>query len=220
MTIHTEYDEIRPVANVAEMEEVYRLTHDSYVSKAYAENQSNGLLLHYPEYDVIPETTVLIALQDGKMIGTISVTLPGPFGYTLDRDFREEIAQLRNEGRQVGVIWRLVVKEECRSSRAVLLGLISAVTRHFLNHGLDTYLFEVNPRHERIYQRLLNMTVMSRKESAEGLQHAPAVLLRGNCENLPAEWRLSGYIPKNYDPVGLPMLDQILSPLPNKKTGS
>ena len=215
--MNKDYDEIRRVANVAEMEEVYRLTHDSYVSKAYTEIQDNGLLLHYPEFDVIPETKVLAALQDGKMIGTISLTIDGPFGFTLDRDFRDDIAKLRDEGRRVAVIWRLVVREDCRSSRTVLLGLISAVTRLAISHGVNTYLFEVNPKHERVYMRLLNMSVVARNEGAQGLQHAPAVLLRGDDENLPEEWRLGEYTPKKYDPVGLAMLDQLLTPLPEKK---
>ena len=215
-----DFDDIRSVTRVDEMEEVYRLTHDSYVSKSYAENQPNGLLLHYPEFDVIPETTVLGTWHNEKMIGTVSLTISGPFGFTLDRDFREDIEKIKNEGRTVAVIWRLVVREDNRSSRAVLIGLISSITRLALNLGVNTCFFEVNPKHERVYQRLLNMTTVSRKDGADGLQHAPAVLLRADLESLPAEWRLGDYSPEVLDPMGLAMLDQMLNPLPNMEEAS
>ena len=64
-----DYDNIRPVANIRELEAVYRLTHECYVAKSYVQNQPNGLLLHYPEFDVVPETTVLVAIHAGEVIG-------------------------------------------------------------------------------------------------------------------------------------------------------
>jgi len=211
---------IKPISNVKEMEDVYRLTHEAYVSSSYSEHQPNGLLLHYPEYDVIPETTVLVARQQGEMIGTLSLTVPGPFGFTLDREFKKEMDYMQQAGRVVVVMWRLAVKEEFRSSRNVVIGLFSAATRIALNHGVNSLVIEVNPKHERVYKRMLNMTTVSRIDETNGLQHAPGVLLRGDIETLPKEWMLGGQTLLAHDPIGLEMLDHILEPLPDFKKAS
>jgi hypothetical protein len=52
-----------------------------------------------------------------------------------------------------------------------------------------TCVFTFNPRHERIYKRLLNMkTVARRVETVHGLCHAPAVLMRWDFEDCPDMW--------------------------------
>jgi hypothetical protein len=212
--------EIRPINGVAEMKSVYELTHESYVAENYSEHQPNGLLLHYPEFDVIPETTVLIARQNNKIIGTLSLTIPGPFGFTIDRDFKKEIALLQQEGRVVVVMWRLAVKKEYRSSRSIVIGLFTEAARVALNAGANSLLIEVNPKHERVYKRMLNMTTVSRVDGAEGLQHAPGILLRGDLENFPKEWILGSQALQSHEPIGLEMLEQILEPNPEIRKAS
>lgn len=205
-----DYEEIRPVANVQELEAVYRLTHDCYVTSEYASTQPNGLLLHYPEYDVVPETTVLVAIHQGEIVGSISCTISDTQGLTIGHDFPEECLQMEKEGRVLCAIWRLVVKSSHRNSRQVLLGLISEVTRRLLESPMTTFLFVVNPKHARIYERLLNMRTVATKDGAEGLNNAPAVLLRGDRETLPAQWRLADFAVRSTDLVGLLTLELFL----------
>jgi hypothetical protein len=210
-----EYDEIRPVANIRELEAVYRLTHECYVAKSYVQHQPNGLLLHYPEFDVVPETSVLVAIHAGEVIGSISFTVSRTEGLTIGQDFREECLQMEKEGRVLCAIWRLVVKEAHRGSRQVLLGLISEATRRLLMSPMNSFLLVVNPKHTRVYKRLLNMREVGSKGITEGLHNAPAVLLRGDRETLPSEWRLANFAVGSHTPMGLLSLESFLKPAAN-----
>jgi hypothetical protein len=203
---------IRYATAIQDMEAVFRLTHECYVAQGYVTPQSNGLLLHYPEHDVLPETRVLIAFQDGQVVGSASFTLSGREGLTICHDFLDECNAIEKEGRIIGAVWRLVIKETCRSSRQVLIGLLSELLRHGLRARVNTALIVVNPRHERVYQRLLNMQVVARKEVTGGLSNAPAVLLRCDYEHLPPEWKLAEAAIHVNEPLGLATLESLLDP--------
>ncbi|WP_419656174.1 hypothetical protein Dvar_52740 [Desulfosarcina variabilis str. Montpellier] len=190
-SFHHEDEEIRvrPVRTSQEMKEVYRIVHDAYLEKGYIKEQPHGKLIHYPHLDGIPETTVLVALDNCKVIGTNSVTFDGLYGMHVDEDFREECNQIRLENRMLAASWRIATRKSCRNVRKVVMKLIQKTVDHALMNGVETMLFTFNPRHERIYKRLLNMTTIARDdESVAGLSNAPAVLMRVDKENLPDRW--------------------------------
>ena len=95
--------EIRPIRGAEELDSVYRLTHDSFLERGYCQPQPDGPLIHYPHLDNIPETTVLVAVVQGEIMGTLSFTLDGPRGFHLDGDFKTECGRIRAEGKA----WRL-----------------------------------------------------------------------------------------------------------------
>ncbi len=183
---------IRPVANAAELKMVHRLTHDCYVAKGYCKPQPNGLLSHYPEFDASPQTTVFIAIRAGSVVGSISMTLDGPLGLTVDKDFNQECNAMRQSGRKIGCAWRLVMQHSMNPSRQILMNLIKAIATLGLRYGSDTWLFTVKPRHETIYHRMRRMYTVARKETTLGLTNAPAVFLRCDVENLPPTWKTIG----------------------------
>ncbi|MFH1023183.1 MAG: radical SAM protein [Planctomycetota bacterium] len=177
---------IRPVQNKEEMDEVYRLTHDAYLERGYCAPQPGGRLVHYPQLDRIPETTVLVALVDGAIVGTNSLTLDGPSGVNADMDFKRECDAIRREGRKVASSWRLATRSFCHDERNVVMSLIRETVIRALEMDVRTCVFILNPRHERVYQRLLNMKTVARSGGTAGLQNAPAVFMRCDVETLPA----------------------------------
>ncbi|MCK6473383.1 MAG: hypothetical protein L6R28_16690 [Planctomycetes bacterium] len=180
---------VRPVRSSLELEEVYRLTHDAYVERNYCTPQPDGKLIHYPHLENIPETTVLVALQDGKVMGTVSLTLDGPQGIHADLDFADVARLARSEGRKLGAAWRMATRQTLRGERQVVMALIGEVVSYaFEVFDLDTFLCTFNPRHERIYGRLLGMRTIARNETSEGLENAPAVLMRCDREMVPEKW--------------------------------
>lgn len=181
--------DVRPIRTTFELESVYRITHDSYLERHYCEPQPNGRLVHFPEYDCIPETTVLIAVLDGEIVGTTSFTLDGPLGLHVDHDFKSTCDLIRSENRTLAASWRLATKSTFRNQNEVVMALISATTRILLDSGTQTCLFTFNPRHERIYQRLLNMKTVARGDRARGLLNAPSVLMRCDHEEVPERFR-------------------------------
>src|SRR5438552_3052516 len=114
---------IRPIANDDELLMVHRLTHDCYVSKGYAAPQPDRRLVHYADFDGLPQTTVIVAIRRGEVIGSVSMTLDGPWGLTVDKDFKDVCDSLRYAGRSLAVIWRLVMKDSVKPSRRILMAL-------------------------------------------------------------------------------------------------
>jgi len=179
---------IKKAENAGEMEGVHRLTHDTYFEQEYIDRQPGGKLIHYPHLENIPETTVLIAVSEGRIIGTNSLTLDGPAGLHVDKDFKEQCDRIRLEGRSLAASWRIATRSGCRSERKVVLGLIQKTVDEAVACGIETMVFTFNPRHERIYRRLLNMRTVARSEGSAGLNNAPAVFMRLDREDLPEQW--------------------------------
>ncbi|MFH1022485.1 MAG: hypothetical protein V1809_03790 [Planctomycetota bacterium] len=177
---------VRSVRNEWEMDEVYRMTHDAYVERGYTVPRPDGRLIHYPHLDGIPETTVLVAEVEGELVGTNSFTFDNSFGLPDDVDFRRECDAIRQEGRKLAASWRLVTRSGYRDERQIVMGLIQESIRRIVETGVTTCLFTFNPRHERVYQRLLNMKTVARSGETSGLQNAPAVFMRCDFETLPA----------------------------------
>lgn len=189
---------VRSVRTSLEMDEVYRIVHDAYLERGYIEEQPYGKLIHYPHLDGIPETTVLVAIENSEIVGTNSVTFDGLYGMHVDEDFKEECDQIRLEKRVLAASWRIATRKSCRNVRKVVMELIQKTVDHAIINGIETVLFSFNPRHERIYKKLLNMTTIARDDkSVAGLSNAPAVLMRADTEKLPDRWlkkfELRGY---------------------------
>lgn len=185
--------EIRSVASADEMEAVYRITHDAYVRQGYCVPQPDGRLVHYPHLDGIPETTVLVAVVDGLTVGTVSITMDGPTGLHADEEFKDVCDRIRSEGRRLAACWRIATQPRCRSEAEIVLGLVREAEAVVLRKGADTCLLIVNPRHEGIYKKLLNMETVARKtETIGALRNAPPVLMRLSRENRSAMRSWSG----------------------------
>ena len=176
---------VRAINSLQELSEVYRLTHECYVKNEYAAPHSSGMLIHYPYFDHHSSTSILIARLHGKIVGSVSVTIDGPGGLTVDEDFKDVCDQSRVQGRQTAAVWRLVVDEEHRGQREIVIAMIREVIRLLRKHNVQDCFFAVNPRHVAVYQKMLNMEIVAEKPATHGLSNAPAILLRGDPFSVP-----------------------------------
>lgn len=179
--------EIRRVRGDVEMDELYRFVHDCYVASGYCTPQPDGKLIHYPHLAGIPETTVLVALHRGKIVGTNTWTLDGPAGMHVDRDFPRDVDEIRREGRLLACSYRIATRAGYRNERSIVLGLIRETLNQFVDIGGQTALFSFTPRHERVYQRLLNMTTLAYCPKCHDFD-TPLVLMRMDVEKVSREW--------------------------------
>jgi len=179
---------VRPIRNDAELDAVYRLTHDAYLERGYCSPSADGRLIHYPHLDGIPETTVLVALLDGVIMGTNSWTLDGPRGLHVDSDFKSDCNAIRREDRRMAGSWRIATRHCCRHGQKVVMSLIERTVFDCLAAEVETAVFTFNPRHERLYQRLLNMTTVARRSASHGLSNAPAGFMRLDVESIPERY--------------------------------
>ncbi len=182
--------QIKKAVTPKELESVYRLTHDAYVEMNYATPQPDGRLIHYPQLENIPETTVMIADSGSRVQGTLSITVDGSAGLNTDRDFPDHTRKIRAQTDTLAACWRMVTCKACRHKKSMVKDLLKESVKFiFQQQKVDTLLFTVNPCHERVYQLLFGCeTIARRTKSIDGLENAPAVLLRLESKNVPERW--------------------------------
>lgn len=180
---------IRPIENKKEMTEVYSIVHDAFVRRGYSKPQKNGQLRYNNHLDGILQTTVFVAIENKKVIGTVSFSIDGDKGLNVDSDFLKETNIIRQENRNLGSAWRMATLPEYRNNRKLLMGLIKTTVQYWIDNKIETVLFTFHRRHEEVYNRILgSQTIARSNKNVDGFQNAPAVLLRWDIENCPTKW--------------------------------
>jgi hypothetical protein len=175
-------------AGPQDMEAVYRMTHDAYVKAGYCQPSKDGMLIHYPHLENIPETVVLVAKVDGKIVGTNSITIDGPHGLHCDVDFPDATDEVRKEGRKLGACWRIVTTMEGHHHLNIVMSLIKESLRLMLEKGVQVGLFTFNPKHVSVYVKILHMKMVAFNQGTDGLTNAPSALMRLDREDVPQRW--------------------------------
>ena len=147
---------------------INRLLSSRYAWRGYQE-------VHLPTDPSVQRFT-LTALQDGAVIGTITVGFDGTERLGAEAAFGDEIRALRRDGFKLCEFTRLAIDPSAGSKR-VLAALfhVAYIVAHRLR-GNDTLLMEVNPRHQRYYERMLGCQVMGDERINKSV-NAPAVLM-------------------------------------------
>ena len=124
-----------------------------------------------------PNKITLVAYQDEKVAGTMTLGLDSPQGMVVDQLYTQEVNQLRAEGRVPCDITRLAVDQDIKS-KSVLAALfhLTYIYGHNIHQATD-FLIEVNPRHVMFYERMLGFVPFGEERTCPRV-NAPAVLLR------------------------------------------
>lgn len=124
-----------------------------------------------------PNKITLVAYQDDKVVGTLTLGLDSPQGMVVDELYKREADLLRAEGRNPCDITRLAVDQDIKS-KSVLAALfhLSFIYGHNIHQATD-FLIEVNPRHVLFYERMLGFKPFGEERICPRV-NAPAVLLR------------------------------------------
>jgi hypothetical protein len=198
---------IRPARGRDELDAVHRITHDSIVAAGYMPASADRRLDSYPTLDASPLTTVLVAVRDGTIIGTNSLTADGPLGLHTDLYFPEETNAVRREGRRLVSSFRIATAPVIQDHHgyALILDLVKwTLVVATKAYAFDTVLCTFNPKHEPVYRRMLAATTLARQAQVpHGNVRAGAVLMRIDADRLPA--KLAGEVAKLCRSVDGPM---------------
>ncbi|HEY0664115.1 MAG TPA: GNAT family N-acetyltransferase [Thiobacillaceae bacterium] len=123
-----------------------------------------------------PNRITLVAHQENKVAGTVTLGLDGPKGLVVDELYKAEVDRLRAKGKKIAELTKLAV-DESSASKAVLAALFHiAFIYAFHIHRYTDFVIEVNPRHERFYRRMLGFARLGEERMCPRVG-APAVLL-------------------------------------------
>lgn len=118
----------------------------------------------------------LTAIDEGKVVGTLTLGLDSPIGIMADEIFKEEVDSVRMiPGARVCEITKLAFDNgSCKSQMASLFHL-SVIYARDLYHCTHIFI-EINPRHRRFYEAMLGFKRLGELKTNPRVD-APAYLL-------------------------------------------
>lgn len=122
------------------------------------------------------ETVTFLSECEGSLVGTISLTADSEQGLLADSTFRDAIDVFREGGRKVCEITKFAFQTEKSSKRALAALFNVLYIRARFGYGASDAFIEVNPRHRRFYEAMLEFQMIGEVRT-NGRVKAPACLL-------------------------------------------
>jgi UDP:flavonoid glycosyltransferase YjiC (YdhE family) len=183
-----------------EREQAFRVLHDAYVDRGLIDPSSCGLRMSV--FSFLPATAILVGLQDGLVVSTMSLIEDSSHGLPMDDLYGPEVDGLRRQGRRVAEIGALAVKSGVRGQGLTVM-MNSLLMRWALFHRrLDDLLITVHPKSADLYRTLYLFEPLGGERMYGKLKGAPAVLLRMDLRGWISRLRAA------YDSVGATELER------------
>ena len=167
--------ELKVAETQQELEDCFRLLHDSYVASGFMKPAPSGLRVTM--YHALPTTTTLCAKYGGRVVGTMSMIREGVFGFPLQAVF--DLSDVRAKQGQIAEISALAVHPDFRKTGGAILFPLMKFMYEYCTEYFDTrhLVIAVNPNKVELYESLLfferlQENVVDKYDFANG---APAV---------------------------------------------
>ncbi len=128
--------EIKIADTEVELEQAFRLLHDSYVKAGYMQPDPTGLRI-LPQH-LLSQTAIIVAKWDGQVVGTMSMIRDNPLGLPMEKMF--SVADRRHSGRRLTEVSSLAIDPRFR-------GLVNQVLFPLFRFGVQ-YARELFGTHE------------------------------------------------------------------------
>ena len=128
-----------------------------------------------------PNKITLVAYQEDRVVGTLTLGLDSPNGMVVDQLYKAEADQLRAEGRNICDVTKLAIDQDIKSKNVLgALFHLSVIYGRNIHNATD-FLIEVNPRHALFYKRMIGFVPFGEEKLCPRV-NAPAVLLKLDLE--------------------------------------
>jgi hypothetical protein len=144
-----------------ELEAAFRLLHDVSVEAGVIQPSPSGV--HLLLQHALPSTSVLIALQGGAVVGTVSLIRDNPLGLPMEADF--DVSALRKWGSRIAEVSALAIAPAFRRSggggEALLLPLLAYLYRYATYYfGIGYFTATVLSSQARLHQAVFGFEVL------------------------------------------------------------
>jgi len=182
---------LRKVIKMDDLHKVYHLAYDSFLHAGMCNRLPHQMMIHHPDQDVIPETCIFIAEENGRAVGTVSFTLDGYWGLMVDSAFKNYVDRYRDFYGKIASIWRLVVHPDYQNDQRVIRKLIGVSAWCVKKNQVPVCFFTFSPEHARIYEKLFHFEIVCRgSDTNEFLkpEHAEVILMKLYPDKMPDRW--------------------------------
>ncbi|NCD25874.1 MAG: hypothetical protein EOL86_09860 [Deltaproteobacteria bacterium] len=179
-----------------ELEQAFRLVYEEYYDQGYIPNPHPRAML-YSIYNFLPKTCVFIFQAYRDVISTIAfIPDSALFGLPMDALYKDEIDELRRQGRKVVEIGSLATEKTLRGKNVVMY-LYKTVINYGLMTGVNDLCLTVNPKHVRFYNEIMLCEQIG-EEKYYPTVGAPAVLMRADFDSY-AERLMRAYAASDFE---------------------
>ena len=127
-------------------------------------------------HHLLPTTNVFVAIEQGRMICTVTLIGDGELGVPMESIYYSEILELRRKNLSVGEVSCLAFEAMPVSKfLTVFTQLLRLMVQHARSHGMDQLVIAAHPQHARFYQRYMGYTQIGPLKSYPSVQKSPAV---------------------------------------------
>ncbi|MCS6860018.1 MAG: hypothetical protein NZT92_06840 [Abditibacteriales bacterium] len=166
-----------------ELEAAYRLVHQCYVEAGYIDPHPSGMRVRI--FEVLPETATFIAVENGSVIGTMSLIVDSPLGLPMEESYGEELNALRRRGRKIAEVSGLAVAKGSRNL-GILVRLCRYTTLFAIGIGVEDLCIGVSPEHAPFFKEVHLFETMGEVRSYSSTKYDPVVALRLDLNTFPA----------------------------------
>jgi GNAT superfamily N-acetyltransferase len=144
--IDTDRFQVRVARTVEEYERAFRLVQVGYVLQGIVPVEELGSEdKRVTEQHMLPEATVFVAYEGDDIVGTMTVTLDSPAGLPLDKDYPDQLTELRQSGAHLAEIGSMAIIGRCQGSGVAQL-LSLACARWAWQQGATHHVVGVHPK--------------------------------------------------------------------------
>lgn len=157
-----------------EWEEAFQLVADNYQARGFEPTGAGDL--RFTSYHALPDTVVLVAKAAEQVVATLSLVPDNDLlGLPLESLYREEIQELRRQGRRLFEGISLADRNlSMREFVQVFVTLMQFAWQHMTQQGADTSVITVNPRHSLYYMRTHGFALLGPRRLYSKVQGHPA----------------------------------------------
>lgn len=157
-----------------ELTQAFSLLHDAYVKEQLMDPHPSGMRV--TKYHILPSTTTLIAIENGVVVGTVSLIRQSSFGLPLKAIFDLDFIPPQSRPAEVSA---LAIKKEYLHQRGRILFPLLKFLYHYSRDyfGVSHFVIAVNPKWIDFYKSMLCFKPLAKKmvESYDFVNGAPAV---------------------------------------------
>jgi hypothetical protein len=167
--------EVKIASKRQEWKEAYELVAMNYQACGYEAPHSSKV--RFTPYHALPHTVTLVAKHAGRVVMTFTLVPDNTkLGLPLESIYKEEIKRLRQERRRMAEVISLAADGDVkmREFRQIFVALIKLSIHYHINHGGDTWVITVNPRHRDFYTKGLGFAPLGPPRSYAAVLDHPA----------------------------------------------
>lgn len=134
-----------------------KLVQDIYRKEGYLNSKEKSATCRILKNHFYDKTAVFIGKKQGEIAFTVSLFPDASWGLPMDSIYKEELDQLRFQGRKIGEVGCLATHPDHRHiSQTILMHGFKMMFKHASeNLGLDDLVITVHPKHALVYKEIL-----------------------------------------------------------------